>query len=124
MGYSSSVEILVYAEPETFDAYMNAMKLINHRVFTDWNEWGEEVFEWHDGERMKILNFSIDDVKWYDGYEAIDAWEQDFLPKAVEAGLNWEFARIGEDPSDVVHAEGGEDIEGLLYISSNIERNF
>lgn len=125
MGYRSRVEIVVYGEPEIFDAYMNAMKLLNHRVFTDWEDWGDGGgFEWHGGEHMKIMSFSLNDVKWYDGYEAIDAWEKDFLPKAVQAELNWEMVRIGEESGDVENTEGGDGIEGLLYTSTSIERNF
>jgi hypothetical protein len=133
MGYRSSVEIVVYGEPETFDAFMSGMKLANHQVFTDWVSWQEStdypMFEYHvvktghDSE-VKLMHFRIDEVKWYDGYDAIDAWEKDFLPKAVDVGLNWEFARNGEDPSDVVYHYGGEDIQNFIYTETFINRTF
>jgi len=124
MGYRSSVSIVVYGKPEIFDPYMSAMKLIDHRVFIDWNEWGDNTFQWHEWEGIKLMQFSIDDVKWYDNYEAIIAWEKDFLPKAVDVGLNWELIRVGEESGDVDNQAGGENVEGFLYTSTSIETNF
>jgi hypothetical protein len=103
---------------------MSAMKLIDHRVFIDWNEWGDNTFQWHEWEGIKLMQFSIDDVKWYDNYEAIIAWEKDFLPKAVDVGLNWELIRVGEESGDVDNQAGGENVEGFLYTSTSIETNF
>lgn len=133
MGYRSSVEIVVYGEPEIFDAFIASMKLANHRVFTDWVPWegyGDiPVFSYHNihtspTTEAKLMHFKVDEVKWYDGYETIEAWEKDFLPKAVDVGLNWEFARIGEDANDVVCEVGGDDCNNFLYTVSYIERGF
>ena len=133
MGYRSNVEIVVYGEPETYEAFMSAMKLINHRVFTDWKDWEEKNeskityhdLTHHDGQTItKIMCFTIDGVKWYDSYDKIIAWEKDFLPKAEESGLSWELVRVGEESDDIVHEEGGEDVQYLIYTSTNIERNF
>jgi len=128
MGYRSSVSIVVYGEAEIFDSYINAMKLIDHRVFIDWNGWGDNTFQWHEwdsgGRGIKLMHFSIDDVKWYDNYEAIIAWEKDFLPKAVDVGLNWELMRVGEESGDIDNQAGGENVEGLLYTSTSIETHF
>ena len=133
MGYRSDVEIVVYGEPETFDTFINAMKLIDHRVFTDWNEWIDtnddnaityHEVPHHDGQVTKLMCFSISGVKWYDSYPQIIAWEKDFLPKAVDSGLNWEKVRVGEESDDIEHEEGGEDVQNYLYTDTNIERNF
>lgn len=133
MGYRSNVEIVVYGEPETFDTFINAMKLIDHRVFTDWKDWGntndDNAITWHedkhyDGILTKIMCFSVSDVKWYDSYDEIIAWEKDFLPKAEASGLNWEMVRIGEESGDIDHTYVGDDVQHYLYTSTNIERNF
>jgi hypothetical protein len=133
MGYRSNVEIIVYGKPEIFDAFIASIRLVNHRVFTDWTSWnndGESVFSWHDISHhdgvgvTKLMQFKLDDVKWYDGYEAIDAWEKDLLPKAVDVGLNWELARVGEDSDDVSHESDGDDVDNFLYLETHINRNF
>lgn len=133
MGYRSNVNIVVYGEPETFDTFMNAMKLIDHRVFTDWKSWSNTIdanaityheVPHHDGKLTKLMCFSISDVKWYDSYDEIIAWEKDFIPKAADSGLSWELVRVGEESDDVSHESGGEDIQYLLYTTTNIERNF
>lgn len=135
MGYRSSVEIIVYGEPEIFDAFIASMKLANHSVFTDWVDWDRDaespVFSYTEvntrgleDTSYKLMHFRVDEVKWYDGYEAIVAWENDFLPKAVDVGLNWEFARIGEDSGDAVCNAGGDDVYGLLSITSYIESDY
>lgn len=127
MGYRSNVEIAVYGEPEVFDAFIASMKLIEHRVFTDWHNtditWHN--IKHHDGMiRTKVMSFAVSGVKWYDSYDVIIAWEKDFLPKAVDAGLNWEMVRVGEESDDVEHTIGGDEIQYLLYTTTNIERNF
>ncbi len=127
MGYRSEVEIAVYGEPEVFDAFIASMKLTEHRVFTDW---GSDLFTYHDIKhhdgmlRTKVMSFAVSGVKWYDSYGDIIAWEKDFLPKAVDAGLNWEMVRVGEESDDVEHNMGGDEIQYLLYTSTSIERNF
>jgi hypothetical protein len=134
MGYRSSVEIVVYGEPEIFDAFIASMKLLDHRVFTDWESWqghaDSSVFSMHDINHhggvgvTKIMSFKVDGVKWYESYDEIIAWEKDFLPKAVDVGLNWELVRVGEESDDVEHTTGGEETQYLLYTYTNIERNF
>ena len=133
MGYRSDVEIVVYGEPETFDTFINAMKLIDHRVFTDWTNWSSVTDDstityhevpHHDGKLTKLMCFSITGVKWYDSYDEIIAWEKDFLPKAEASGLCWEKVRIGEESDDIEREEGGDDVQYYLYTATNIERNF
>jgi hypothetical protein len=70
------------------------------------------------------MSFKVDGVKWYESYDDIIAWEKDFLPKAVDVGLNWELVRVGEESDDVKHTTGGEETQYLLYTYTNIERNF
>jgi hypothetical protein len=134
MGYRSSVEIVVYGEPEIFDAFIASMKLLDHRVFTDWVSWqghaDSSVFSMHDISLnstvgvTKIMSFKVDEVKWDESYDEIIAWEKDFLPKAVDVGLNWEMMRVGEESDDVEHTTGGDEGQYLLYTSTSIERNF
>jgi len=130
MGYRSNVEIIVYGDPETYDAFMASMKLLDHRVFKDWNWANTTPFEFVDKPHYnrtditKIMAFKVDDVKWYDDYDQVRAWERDFLPKAEEAGLNWEMVRVGEESDDITHECGGDDVDYLLYTSTSIERNF
>jgi len=128
MGYRSNVEIIVYGEPELFDAFMASMKLVDHRVFTDW-EGSSAVFEHHEWEsytknKTKLISFSVSDVKWYEDYDDVEAWENDFLPKAEDAGLNWELVRVGEESDDIEHTFAGDDVQYLLYTITSIERNF
>lgn len=130
MGYRSNVEIIVYGDPETYDAFMASMKLLDHRVFKDWENMSDatfEYFQWknyNQNKETKLMSFSVLDVKWYEDYPDVEAWEKDFIPKAEEAGLNWEMVRVGEESDDITHECGGDDVDYLLYTSTSIERNF
>lgn len=64
-------------------------------------------------------------VKWYDGYEEVDAI-MDSLDKLEEQGFGYNFARIGEEYSDIEKRYvDATDKDGVDYIESiDIERGF
>lgn len=118
MGYRSDVGALFYVRSSMDN---NDEQIKNAKaVFDMWMQANMEndpeffkgAFERSDGE----LKFYAESIKWYDGYEEVD-WFNNFYEKFREelcenaqldggSGLHtcfaWEFVRIGEDLDDTV----------------------
>ena len=108
MGYRSDVVFAFYANPDKPDM-MPAIKLW---VEENWSRDGDPFIESHDS----IITAKYDDVKWYDDYGYVQAAWEDI--KRFEAAFDteeyqtyracWEFARVGEDATDL-------DVGGSMY---------
>ena len=134
MGYRSQVRSCVYSDnAEVFDAFIAGQKLTNNII---WVEFGEslEFFEKEytftdplaDGRTKKvykILELHGDDWKWYDKYPDVMAWDK-FIHDAVDAGLNYEFCRVGEEDNDIECTNGGDDVQYFLSTYTSIETDY
>lgn len=130
MGYRSQVRSCVYSDDvELFDAFIAGQKLINNIIWDGFGEsleFTEKVYTYdqprEDGSTKqvyKILDLQGNDWKWYDSYPDVQAWDK-FITDAEEAGLNWEFIRIGEEAGDIENESGGEDVQYFLSTDTNI----
>jgi hypothetical protein len=134
MGYRSQVRSCVYSDnAELFDAFIAGQKLINNII---WEGFGESL-EFTDkkytyrpsaDENMveqvyKILDLYGDDWKWYDSYPDVQAWDK-FIHDAVDAGLNYEFCRVGEEDGDIEYESGGEEVQYFLSTSTTINVDY
>jgi len=130
MGYRSQVRSCVYSDnAELFDAFIAGQKLINNIIWEGFGEsltFTEKEYVYsqprEDGSTKqvyKILDLYGDDWKWYDSYPDVKAWDK-FIHDAEEAGLIWEFVRVGEEDGDIEYENGGEEIQGFLSTSTNI----
>ena len=137
MGYRSSVKACVYGEAEKVELYIvkHKMECADKTVFKIFNEYNgvedadpsikiieKEMMDWQDepaeGQKRKtilykIVDLELDDVKWYEGYEDVEAWEK-FMNEAEDFGLMFEFVRVGESADDV-QTEQSVDNAGFVY---------
>ena len=103
MGYRSEVAYAIsFPDAETKQAFVAAVKLggDQHQIeaLQELSERGESAF-----------TAQFCDVKWYEGYEDVQAHHQ--LMDMVVEGFNgsYYFARIGEEYDDIEIQSGGDD---------------
>jgi len=123
MGYRSDVTIVMYPKRKEDFA---ALKLYVDENLPD----QFEVHERDEGDKYLLLE--IDSVKWYEGYEEVDAytcafskWDTMFRDEAEpddEPLFHYEFVRIGEDYEDIVYDRSVDsdmilNIERRAYVS-------
>ena len=129
MGYRSQVTAAIYpATPEYPlgpDAYKeyetekyNALRFLmgtKYEMLMD--KWFGGEAQWDD--RHKRLVFEMQDVKWYEGYDDVQAFDA-MLIEVTELGYCSEFIRIGEEINDIESRYEGEG-EGVKYLL-NVQR--
>ena len=112
MGYRSDVGIVVWAEePDVIDellAVYAMMPSVQKHGGADALGW--ERFETKIGEGLRCY---FEDVKWYQGYDDVQATEDMFgLVTAFyeERGvvIGARFIRVGEDANDIVECDYGD----------------
>jgi hypothetical protein len=129
MGYRSQVRCLIYGTKENLEAYITEKALIDGSIiFTEFREsltrytapWQIYHPEKHTTEVITahILDLYGDSWKWYEGYEDVDRWMK-FMREAAEAGLQYEFIRIGEDDDDT-EQESSDDPAYFLGVTRSI----
>ena len=134
MGYRSQVRSCIYSEDVALlDAFIAGRKLIDDPVFSEGDEGFLEHLEYHEKtytyaqdnskQVIKILALHGDDWKWYDEYEYVKAWHK-LLEDAEVAGLNYEFARVGEEDGDIQYESGGENVNHFLSTYTSINTDY
>ena len=133
MGYRSQVRSCIYRENvELLDAFIEGRKLIDDPLFSGENwfndslEYHEKIYKNMEGEitqTIKIFALHGDDWKWYDEYEYVKAWHK-LLEDAEVAGLNYEFARVGEEDGDIQYESGGENVNHFLSTYTSINTDY
>lgn len=104
MGYCSNIRCLIYpldrpaADAPVVAENYDALKTIMNTTFKDvvdmWD--GHITFD----DKHKIFDFAIEDVKWYDSFPDVIAFDA-MLPAVEELGFCYEFVRVGEENGDV-----------------------
>lgn len=64
------------------------------------------------GDEHLLVSFYIDGIKWYDGFERVQAHTQ-FLASLEDKPIAARFVRIGEDIDDIETQNYGEGCEGF-----------
>ncbi len=138
MGYRSQVRALIYGPEEQMDVFMTTESLIlGSSVFVHFKEnltrYTIKVSFWIAGGEQPeshiyhVLDLSGDAWKWYSSYPDVQAWH-DFMHRAEEAELAWEFARIGEGEGNELDTEYSSSMnvdDALLFIGQpSINENF
>jgi len=130
MGYRSEVRSCIYSDNhELFDSFIASRKLTDDVVFGEGDDSFVENLEYTkmeykntDGEviqTIKILAMKGDDWKWYPEYDYVKAWEK-LLSDAEDAGLNYEFCRVGEEDGDIEYDTGGSEVEHFIDTYTHI----
>jgi hypothetical protein len=125
MGYRSSVESIIYGDPERIDLFVVKHKILglDDSAFEHFKEsltvqeyeetvWGENR-EVAGKAKKKVIHLYGADWKWYESYDDVKAWEA-LLLDAEEFGLEYEFVRVGEESDDIERRSSGDD-SGHLY---------
>lgn len=124
MGYRSDVKSVIYGDKATLDAFIVSAKLRHAGDALDWVLSNCEQRELLNDKAVLFLQ--VDAVKWYSEYPETSLWDT-LCTEAVERGLCWEFARIGEEYQDVEYKEGAPDdlfANGLLGVRRSITVDF
>ena len=118
MGYRSQVAVVIYGDDRDAEKYA-LLKTLMNTTFKDVYTEFEANAEWHDGKR--VLEFAMEDVKWYDGYGDVQKF-MDMLDQIDKIeGFNYEFVRIGEDANDIDEQYGGNNCEHTLSVTRSIQ---
>ena len=140
MGYRSEVVGLVYGEEKRVDEYIALHKIeYGDKSILDIFPMNDDPNElWVDGitikteprqefggegeppkqVKYKFIKLYGSDWKWYPEYEDVKTWDK-FMRSSEVFGLEYEFARIGEESNDVEHITS-ENAEYMVYISRSI----
>lgn len=116
MGYRSDVAAVVYSDAsgDTAQKYA-ALKMFMRTRFKDTHDEFHRDFTWND--ECQRLEFRCNDVKWYEGFPAIDNF-MSMLDTLEDMGYDCEFVRVGEAPDDTVVSGSG--CEGVLRLHREI----
>jgi hypothetical protein len=89
---------------------------------------------WHEfevDERRFRINFSAENVKWYESFEDVEChmalldlaaeWAND---ESNNSEIGYKFVRVGEDDEDIEHKEGGEYDWGWVQVNRSIDRDW
>ena len=103
MGYRSNVGAAIYPRDTSNTAAQRkdkyeALRMLMATRFKSVVDAFGGCEEWVDN--ALTLQFYIEDVKWYEGYEDVGTFMQ-FLKDVVDLGYEYEFVRIGEEDDDV-----------------------
>jgi len=99
---------------------INALKTVMNTTFKEVIDmWSERlVFD----DEHTLLDFAIDDAKWYDSYPDVSAFMQ-MISEIEDLGFEYEFIRVGEDNNDIEMQES-TNANGYLNVSTHINCNF
>ena len=123
MGYRSEVTSCIYGDPEVMIGFLTKHKLLGSTVFPHFeDDLKVDTGTGCDGTKFKILLLELSDVKWYETYADIKAWN-DLLKDAGEVdGLEWEIAIVGEDGATEERRSNGADY--IISVNHSIEINY
>jgi hypothetical protein len=122
MGYRSNIRCLLYPldtptgdAPSLSDNYHALVTLMNttfKNVVDDFSS--DMTLDPH----HRVVDFVIDDVKWYPSYPDVQAFEK-MLDEVAELGYCYEFVRVGEDQNDIEMRESDHS-NGYLGVTTRI----
>lgn len=126
MGYRSNIRCLIYPmdrvaeDTATLVDDYHALKTVMNTTFKEvMDMWSEHlVFD----DEHTLVDFAIDDVKWYESYPDVAAFLQ-MIQEVEDLGYEYEFVRVGEDNGDIECLESNNH-NGYLNVSTSIVCHF
>lgn len=100
MGYRSDVRSVIYGSTDRMQEFMKA-----HELLVDKVNYSFGLEEFTDGSDT-ILHLHDSDVKWYEDYPEVMAWNK-LMELAEQAGLASEFIEIGQNVEDFTTISAG-----------------
>jgi hypothetical protein len=108
MGYRSNVTAVFYAENED----SSVLKLFMDENFPNGEDgWLRKHLEWQEGFKYSGYVFDVQDVKWYDDYpdvNAFDVFTEKFKELSEKHNWMYEYIRIGEEVADIEEDSCGD----------------
>ena len=129
MGYRSDVMALIYADVADQDVSRSRyaqLKLLMATTFKEVSDSFGRGMTWMDG--PSVLKFEFNDIKWYESYPDVIAfeWMLAEFANADEDGIEGyctEFIRVGEEANDVEQRHSGDHNEYHLCVRRTIDCN-
>ena len=118
MGYRSDVAVVIYGDARSNNDKYELIKVLMNTTFKDVLAENEDCATWHDN--AHVLEFNMEDVKWYDSYPEVDRFMHMLAEIGDIEGLNYEFMRVGEDADDIEATQGGMFVEYILSVTRSI----
>ena len=121
MGYRSDIVALIYPDADVVKpGDYEALKTLMSTAFKEVADTFYDDMTWVDS--SCCLKFKIGDVKWYDSYPDVQAFNNmmEFF-RDEEHGYCTEFVRIGEDYDDLETKQTGNRLLYLLSVNRSIE---
>jgi len=119
MGYRSNVAVMITAEnKENFNRYLKELKESEDEALQSIIEDSDMA---DNGEDAIRLNW--EDVKWYEDYEDVGAFEDWLESITGDEGTSYHFVRIGEDLDDIEERIEG-DPNYWVYIERQLSTDF
>lgn len=116
MGYRSDVKAAFYVDKEEDFGTLKVWLMANFPM-----EYFRESVRWFD----KGMVFEVNDVKWYDEYREVKAFDalvtafRRLISDNPDLRLGYEYARIGEEYTDI-ETDGDGKQAWLLSVERNI----
>ena len=119
MGYRSDVAVVIYGDGRDAEKY-ELIKTLMNTAFKDVLIDFKSNAEWHDNAHTNVLEFKLEDVKWYDNHPEVQRFMHMLDEIGDIEGLNYEFLRVGEDADDIESKSEGQYIEYILSVTRSI----
>jgi hypothetical protein len=118
MGYRSDVTAVIYGDARDIEKY-NVLKTLMNTTFKEaYDEW-DSCAIWHD--EKGVLEFNIEDVKWYEAYPDVFAFLTMLENLQKIEGYNYEFVRVGEQDDDIERQSDGNQCEYVIHVCRSIQ---
>jgi len=125
MGYRSEVAIAIYGPEDAMVPLIAAERLKPTNIFSadsdHINYFEDEISDPLETPAHYVgITAEFEDVKWYDSYPDVQAWNTLLAEAAGVDGICTEFLRIGEDLGDIEAAYHGENCQYYLHTFTRI----
>lgn len=119
MGYISEVKSLVYGDSEPMAKFIAENTELLEALEADFDDDIQTI----EKPMQTFIFLTLDSAKWYESYSDVSRYMA-LLNRADEAGLMYEFVRVGEESSDIEYQHSQTECEYILQVVTTIEVNF
>jgi hypothetical protein len=119
MGYRSDVAIAIYGPEDAMVPFLAAQRMKEKSILITDRDYVREFADENAGFRGIASEF--DHVKWYESFPDVQAWLNLLTEAAETEGINTEFVRVGEEPTDIEAAYHGDECVYYLTTFTRIE---
>jgi hypothetical protein len=119
MGYRSEVKSIVYGDAELMSEFIRDNTELLDELQNDFDGDIETI----EKPSKTFIFLTLAYAKWYESYSNVSRWMA-LLNLADEAGLKFEFIRIGEETNDIECRHSQVECDYFLQVATTIDVNF